>query len=468
MKLSIILAGGAGLRLGPILGWADLIVGPLVFLVLLLIVLQWRNTTYKNSKIGKFLLPAFLLRVVGAVLSAFMYQYYYNGGDTFGYYHGSLTILDALINTPSLGMELMLESGKDLSWPAKLISLNMTHAMIPNDPETLVTRIGVLALLPTFKSYIGCSLLISFFAFMGCWKIYKTFVYYYPHLYNRLGYATLFIPSVFFFGTGLLKDPITLGALGYLTYHMDKVFIRRKFSIWSLLIIGICGYAIAIIKIYIILGFLAPAVFWIALKNVNRIKNKFIRTFLWPILLVISIGGGYLGVTTIGASLSQRFSSPEAILEQASSVQSYLKKKTVRNEGTGYDLGDIDVTNPISLIKSIPRSINVTLFRPYIWEMSKPINVPAGIEAMLTFFLTVFVFLKVGIWRTIKQIFKNPDVFFCIIFSLIFAFFVGFATANFGSMIRYKIPMMPFYFVALVLLIDKSKRKFKIIKWVKA
>ncbi|MEL6986889.1 MAG: hypothetical protein AAGK97_03575 [Bacteroidota bacterium] len=467
MQSGFILAGGVGRIYGPILGWHDWIVTPIVFLVLLLILIQWRNTTYKDSPIGKYLIPGFIVRVVGSVLSAFMYQYYYNGGDTFGYYHGAMTVIDTFLETPQLGIDLMMNSGTDLSWDAQTINRGMRHPMSKNDPQTMVTRISVLALIPTFRSYIGASLLVSFFAYMGCWRIFKTFLRYYPHLYKRLALATLFIPSVFFFGTGLLKDPITLGCLGFMTYAMDKVFNRRKFSITSLAIIFVCGFIISIIKVYILLGFLAPAVFWVALKNVYRVKNKYIRRLMWPILLAGSAGAGYLGVTQIGASLNERFESPEAILESAADVQGYLKRKTEKAGGTGYDLGEIDISNPASLAKSVPKAINVTLFRPYLWEMSKAINIPAGIEAIGTLFITFLVILKLGLFRFIGSIFKNPDVLFCVAFSLIFAFFVGFATSNFGSMIRYKIPMMPFYFVGMVLLLENSRRKFKLINFKK-
>ena len=39
-----------------------------------------------------------------------------------------------------------------------------------------------------------------------------------------------------------------------------------------------------------------------------------------------------------------------------------------------------------------------------------------------------------------------------IIFSLFFAFAVGISTSNFGSLVRYRIPLLPFYVSSLVII----------------
>jgi hypothetical protein len=55
----------------------------------------------------------------------------------------------------------------------------------------------------------------------------------------------------------------------------------------------------------------------------------------------------------------------------------------------------------------------------------------------------------------------NPDVMFCLVFAISFAFAVGVSTFNFGTLVRYKIPLMPFYGMALLVLyhLSKSERK---------
>jgi ABC-type uncharacterized transport system permease subunit len=50
-------------------------------------------------------------------------------------------------------------------------------------------------------------------------------------------------------------------------------------------------------------------------------------------------------------------------------------------------------------------------------------------------------------------------IMYCLLFALVFALFVGVTTLNFGTLVRYKIPCMPFYIIALVLILERHKTK---------
>ena len=59
-------------------------------------------------------------------------------------------------------------------------------------------------------------------------------------------------------------------------------------------------------------------------------------------------------------------------------------------------------------------------------------------------------------------IIKKPIVLYCFLFSVIFSLFVGATTLNFGSLVRYKIPGLPFYVISLYLILyfnNKLKNK---------
>ena len=55
-----------------------------------------------------------------------------------------------------------------------------------------------------------------------------------------------------------------------------------------------------------------------------------------------------------------------------------------------------------------------------------------------------------------------PDVLFALIFSISFAFAVGVSTFNFGTLVRYKIPLLPFFAVALILILNHAKSERKL------
>jgi hypothetical protein len=53
---------------------------------------------------------------------------------------------------------------------------------------------------------------------------------------------------------------------------------------------------------------------------------------------------------------------------------------------------------------------------------------------------------------------KEPTVLYCLLFSVLFALFVGATTGNFGSLVRYKIPCMPFYVVGMFIIEYQGKK----------
>ena len=112
------------------------------------------------------------------------------------------------------------------------------------------------------------------------------------------------------------------------------------------------------------------------------------------------------------------------------------------------------------MLKLVPAAVNVTLFRPYIWEVKNPLMMISSLEALTLLILTVFVIAKARL--KIFMFLKEPTVLFCLLFSLSFAFAVGVSTYNFGSLVRYKIPMMPFYSIAIFYIMNYLKRDRKL------
>lgn len=106
-----------------------------------------------------------------------------------------------------------------------------------------------------------------------------------------------------------------------------------------------------------------------------------------------------------------------------------------------------------SLLSMAPAAITATLYRPYIWESRKVSTLISSVESLLFMLFTIFVIYKVGIKGFFVTIIRNPIIIYCLLFSLVFALFVGATTLNFGTLVRYKIPEMPFYLISLFLIL---------------
>ena len=125
--------------------------------------------------------------------------------------------------------------------------------------------------------------------------------------------------------------------------------------------------------------------------------------------------------------------------------------------GSTFSLGVTFDGSNLSLIKMAPAVIIATLFRPFLWESKKVSTLLSSLESLAFMFFTLFVFFK-SPRLFFRNIFKDPMILFCFFFSILFALFVGATTLNFGTLVRYKIPCMPFYLIALFIIQDRTRK----------
>jgi hypothetical protein len=163
----------------------------------------------------------------------------------------------------------------------------------------------------------------------------------------------------------------------------------------------------------------------------------------------------YTSLDSISSSIANF--SLDTIVESARITYVYLTQEGFAE--SRYTLGEFDASAG-GILKLVPAGINVTLFRPYLWEANKPVTLIAALESLITLILTLYIVLKVGVFNVFRKINNHPIILFCIFFAIIFSLSVGITSGNFGTLMRYKIPMMPFYFTALVLIYKLPTNKF--------
>ncbi len=429
----------------------DLLLAP-IFLFITFFVAKSYILNKKNPVYKKYFIAALFLRFLCAILLALMFQYYYKGGDTQTYFIYVQRIRSVLYENSSLFKDFIIAAPNDPFLITKYFGVG--GGFFANESSNLIIRIALLLSYPLGNSYLLVSFAFSIFCFYGCWKIFILFSNLYPHLEKEFALSCLFLPSVCFWGTGILKDPICLGALGALTYHIYKLVFEQSKVIRRIIIILFCFWLLKVIKVYIILAFMPAYSFWIIFRYKEKIHSHFIKSLISPFLLLLSLAVCILVFIKI-SQYSQRYSF-ENLSRTVKDTQNWLYYSSQKQGGSGYTLGEIDYT-PLGLLKVFPKAVNVALFRPYLWEAKKLILIPAALEGLISLFFTILLLYKAGFIRFAKLIINNPEVQFCLIFSIMFAFSVGLTSYNFGALVRYKIPLMPFYYIALFILSDKQK-----------
>ena len=427
----------------------DLIITP-IYIILLSLIAYFIRPYVTTKETRKYFLPALWVRFFGAIMLGVIYQFYYGGGDTFNYFtHGSKWIWEAFLDDPILGLKFLLERGGERQADTFVYSQNIWFYR--DIHSYTIVRISAFIGFFTFHTYSATALFFATISFSGLWSFYSVVVRKYKNA-RLLAIAILFVPTVVFWGSGILKDTITLGAIGWLTWSAFNILEYKRFGS-KYIIAGLAAmYVIFSIKIYILACFVPTVFVWAYLLRVKGVKNPLIKVAIAPILLVLFGVLGYVSLNQITEGNSKY--SIDTIAQQAAITAYDIRYGWGARTGGdgGYDLGVLDGSWQ-SMFRLFPQAVNVSLFRPYLWEAKNPLMLLSALEALITLFVTFGLFLK----GRITYIFQDPFLLFCLIFAVLFGFAVGVSTYNFGTLMRYKIPTMVFYFIPIMITYSRKK-----------
>lgn len=398
----------------------------------------------EGHALRQYYLPGLYVKFAGAIFIALIYQYYYGGGDTYNFYTHSKTINSAL--SQSVGIWAKLVTRQPVETNPELYPFTSLMEWYHDPSSYTVAAIGAVFGLFSGTTYMPIALCFAFFSFTGIWAMYRTFVNIYPTLHKQLAVAFLFLPSTFVWGSGVFKDTICMFGLGWLTYTTFRVFVNRDFSIRNIFMLVFSFYLLGKVKIYILLAFLPALALWLLLTYSHKIKYTAVRWLVSLAFIGISIGGFFFISEKFAQELGRY--SLENVAETAALTRGWISYAS-GEEGSAYDLGAFEPTIG-GMLSKFPQAVVVTLFRPFPWEVRKVIVALSALEAVLFLSFTLYVIFRTG--KNLKALFKDPNLLFFLVFSLIFAFSVGITSYNFGALSRYKIPCLPFYAAFLIIL----------------
>ena len=429
-----------------ILSIVDLILAPIYLVLFFFIAQRIRTRNIEKNPSYKYFVPGLMVKMVGAIAVCLIYVYYYGAGDTINYHYDCVAASKLFLKNPwqairftflPLDADIWYSFDNDTGW--LLYSYD--------DKAIVVDKINWIFALVSFNSFIGQTMLLAFFCYFAIWRLYQMFLLEFPQLQRQMAIAFLFMPSVVFWGSGLLKDSITFAMVALFTssfYHLMKI---RTHSWKNIILLLISSYLLIKIKPYIFFAVLPGSILWLVGFQLSKMINPLVRASIAPILVVISGLSGYFMLRVMGETLGEY--SVNRVIDKAFVTNQDLKQDYY--QGASFDIGDFDPTIP-GMIGKAPAAINAALFRPYLWESYSPGMIMSGIENFLLLIITLYLILKMRVYNLFLLMFRHHILFFSVFFSLFFAFSVGLTTSNFGSLVRYKIPAIPFFVASLFII----------------
>lgn len=430
------------------MGVQDLIITPIYFFILLIVAYMIRPMV-TNQDTKRYFIPGLLVKFIGAIAIGLVYQFYYSWGDTYTYFREARIIWNIFLDQPVNAFRLIFQKTDSVH---DLFYLTNRIWTFKSPNNYAMVRILSFVNIFTFSTYSATALLLACFSFSGSWAFFSSVSRKYNLTYKWLALSVLFIPSVVIWGSGIFKDTLTFGALMWLTWSFFNIIEFKKNGLLLYIIVLVSIYLIASIKVYILICFLPLIVFWYISKKIQNIENSLLRYLSFPFFITMGIVAAIFSVQQ-ASSIEEKYALEN--IANTAQITAYDIAYYSGAGGSTYTLGQLDGSWN-SMIVLAPQAINVSIFRPYLWEVSNPLMLFTALESFIFLFLTlrIFIISPIQTWL----IFKDPFILMCFSFSILFAFAVGVSTFNFGTLVRYKIPFMPFYAIFLTLThIKKTK-----------
>jgi hypothetical protein len=417
----------------------DLLLPPFYLLIAIAYGYYVKNKYIKDKPEYSNFLPGLMIRIFGAIALGLVYFFYYDGGDTTNYHQTASAFANLLFDNQEDfwigwlgdGKEHIFTFNEDTGYP---VYRHRDHHSF------FVVRLLIPIVMLSFHSYFACAILVAMVTYGGLWKLYQTFLQEFPELKKEFAIACLYVPSCVFWGSGLMKDSFTLSAVGWFTYGFYFFLIKKIYKPKYIIYMVIASFIILSIKPYIFFALLPGAIIWLSNNQIKKINHKFIRSLVAPIFIGAGIFGGYFALNQMGDSLG--LYKVDSVLDRAVIVQQDMKAEYYG--GKTFDIGDFDASIT-GVISKAPSAIFAGIFRPAIWDVRNPVMAISSLENTYLLLLTIFLLFKLKFFGFFKMIRQNPMLLFAMLFSLFFAFSVGLTVANFGSLVRLRIPELPFF-----------------------
>lgn len=429
-------------NLSHILYFKDLILSPIYFLFIVLWLVWWKNKYYKNSPLRKYILPAFLAKTLCCIILVCIYEYYYQYGDSHNYFSGVYEIWLTARENPKWALELIFKpfsqcSQESLTYCNHLIRYDYSISVL-----AMFKMAGFIGLF-CFGSYFPIALIFTLLGFIGTWKIFCVFYDAFPQLIKPLAISILFAPSCLLWSSALIKEPLCMFGLG-LCFSFLYGLLKGRFNVYRLLEFVVGALLLVLLKAYILAIFLIAGVFAIYQNLVSRIRKPYVKTI---IRMVVSLGILTAVFWLIFNASGSFQETPPSLLKNIEVIQNVQQDMG----GSTYVIPNATDYSATGIIRTYLLSFNVTLFRPYLWESPNIIGLASALESFLILLASLFLLIRHKIWGFFRFSKLHPILLFSLVFTLLMGPLAGLVSFNFGTLARYKLPLVPFYYTYLIL-----------------
>lgn len=478
-----------------------------------------KHSFFKDEKLSFiFLISIVVLKVFGCFIYYWIYFCYYPSGfngDSLSTMLDAKIMYNALPNHPVDFVKMILGLHSDLDTDPlyqpyfknieKWGRADITSDFFLNDNRTPI-RINAVIMLFSFGNYAVHALVMLVLSFIGQFAFYKAFKFYFPKKEILLALITFVTPSVLFWTSGVLKEPIAMFLLGLFVYTYMKLFVERQIQIKYFFILIGSLFLFMILKPYILILVAIPLLIFVLVKRfqIKRIGLFYLAAlfFLYGGAIVslklffkkdvlntivvrqndfvsLSKGGIFFMHNDKYVRLEYHDSTHYRLINKKNNLfqlnrhSAFMYWNTHNLRDTIYETNNKDTSyfNRVamcapsgsaiyidrlqytfsSFAKLIPQSFYNVLCKPFFYDSHSVFELMASVENFVFLIFACFCF----IFKNKQSVDKNM-VLLCLSIIVTGYILVGITTTVMGAIVRYKIPFVPFLLMIPLLYLDNS------------
>lgn len=387
---------------------------------------------------------AFLSRVAGGIALGLVYFNHYNVGDTISFWQDGNHLASLFLESPG---KVMLFLWDDSSVP------EIVYALQQQTPRSVffVKICGFLSLI-SGGSYWMMATWLSFASFAGAWLLYRRLSWFYSDARKAVAVALLFVPSVAFWSSGLIKESLGLSALFVITAFCISLMNGQRLSAIDWVLMVLCLWVGWNLKYYWIGIFLPVAISSVLVALVVRKYpgSAQYQGALWVILLV--------GFISLATNIHPNF--------YASRFMEVIYHNNLEFTRMSEPPRIVQYLNlepaAASILMNAPAAFIAGLFRPFIWESFNTLSWIAAAEN------TALLLLVLQALFSVKAVFRSPHrvlMYATIVYIVLLITFLALSTPNFGTLSRYRVGALPFLVLICLLPATPVGKWLSVRKW---
>ena len=418
------------------------------YVLLLLIIKKW--SFFKNTGISfNTLCLLFSVKFLFGLGIYYVYTFYYTDrktADIFKYFDDAQFLFENVYKVSPLKFWKIIFGIQNESTEIHQILIKTNYWFKPfssnifNDNRTVI-RFNAIIHLFSFGYYHVHTLILSMLSFIGLTSIFKVYNKKFKDRKNELIIACFLIPSVLFWGSGILKESILLFGVGLFLFAFTQIITSQKKSLFFCVFILSIGL-LAFTKTYVLALLIPNILAWLLVHFIKTSKVGLVFLLINSIVFSIAVNAD---------KIDERFN----LLGDLKHKQTdFINVAHTTKAGSSIQLERLD-NSVESFLRTMPNAFVNGLLRPSIFEIKNLFIAFSAFEnfCLLVLLILVFVFFKKP---TLEQL---PYIYFGIYFTILLSILIGWTVPVLGAIVRYKIPSLPFTFSVLLLCIDFNKLK---------